>query len=368
MPTPRQTTSQDLSDQELLAPVWCGRKTGNLFKVTSVERDPDEGRMVNYKRATGEAYRITYAKFVSRFRPATEEDLWQRIESTAAAASQDGETNDLLQIVEPDHRHDLDRLVLHDCCRAEISAGLNRVTRAAELEEVWKLSQIEPRANRCVLNFYGPPGTGKTMAAVSIAKKLGKTLMKVDYASIVSKYVGDTAKHIRAAFQQAAATGAVLMFDEADAIMSRRLSFDDSSDGASVTGINQNRNVLLNELDAFNGVVIMCTNRFGNYDEALLRRTARHVHFELPNQKMLKQLLLLHLPALDRVRLTENEIHTLTSSMETAKFSGGDVLNVAINAITRCSLSADSAEWALTFQDLKLETRSIEQSKKTHGA
>jgi ATP-dependent 26S proteasome regulatory subunit len=290
--------------------------------------------------------------------------MWQQLET--AGAGQDGENiSDLVTVVEPDHRHDLNRMILYPECRTEIQVGLNRIIRAEAMEATWALSQIEPRANRCVLNFYGAPGTGKTLAAVAVAKMLGKKLLKVDYAEIVSKYPGDTAKHIKMVFKIARESNAALMFDEADSLLSRRLNFSDSVDGASVTSINQNRNTLLSQVDEFDGVVIMCTNFFSNYDEAFLRRIARHVEFKLPNNTMRGELFKLHLPRTDKVTLTPDQWTAISG--QTTDFSGGDILNVVVNALTRASLPEDAASWELTYQDLSAEVDSVKRAKTRHG-
>jgi len=121
-------------------------------------------------------------------------------------------------LVDPEPRHDLDRLVLHSTVREDIAAALRSIEMREQLEAVWKLSEIQPQAGRCILNFYGPPGTGKTRAALGIAWRLGKPLYQVDYSQIISKYLGDTAKHIAKAFREAAEAEAVLLFDEADSL------------------------------------------------------------------------------------------------------------------------------------------------------
>ena len=95
-----------------------------------------------------------------------------------------------------------------------------------------------------------------------MALKLGQPLYQVDYSAVISKYLGDTAKHISRAFKRATHHGAALFLDEADSLLSKRVSLDESC----ATSINQNRNCLMQELDRFEGVVIMTTNLFGNYD------------------------------------------------------------------------------------------------------
>src|SRR5262245_23012416 len=66
--------------------------------------------------------------------------------------------NDMGVIVEPEARHDLTKLVLHDDCREDIAAGIRAILRRDEMERVWNLSAIQPQKGRCILNFYGPPG------------------------------------------------------------------------------------------------------------------------------------------------------------------------------------------------------------------
>ena len=96
------------------------------------------------------------------------------------------------------------------------------------METIWNISSIQPQRGRCILNFYGPPGTGKTRAALGVALQLGKPLYQVDYSAVISKYLGDTAKHIAAAFRQAKEQNAVLFFDEADSLLSRRVNAGES--------------------------------------------------------------------------------------------------------------------------------------------
>jgi SpoVK/Ycf46/Vps4 family AAA+-type ATPase len=94
------------------------------------------------------------------------------------------------------------------------------------------------------------------------------------------------------------------------------------------TSINQNRNCLMQELDRFDGVVIVTTNLFENYDPALLRRIQRHIKFRLPDASMRRELFALHLPNPDRVQADYAVLAELSRGL-----SGGDILNVCVNAI-----------------------------------
>ena len=108
----------------------------------------------------------------------------------------------------------------------------------------------------------------------------------------------DTAKPIKAAIQAAHEQNAVLFLYEADSLLSKRVSTGESYS----TSINQNRNCLMQELDRFDGLVIVTTNLFENYDPALLRRIQRHIKFRVPDASIRRELFALHLPNPERVR------------------------------------------------------------------
>jgi SpoVK/Ycf46/Vps4 family AAA+-type ATPase len=208
------------------------------------------------------------------------------------------------------------------------------------------------------LNFYGPPGTGKTRAALGIALKLGKPLYQVDYSAVISKYLGDTAKHIKAAFAAARDHDAVLFFDEADSLLSKRVSTGESCS----TSINQNRNCLMQELDRFDGVVIVTTNLFKNYDPALLRRIQRHIKFRVPDATMRRELFALHLPNPDRVTADYAVLAELSRGL-----SGGDILNVCVNAIHAGSVDTNPERWMVTQEMLEREIAKVKKAKVEHS-
>jgi ATP-dependent 26S proteasome regulatory subunit len=261
-------------------------------------------------------------------------------------------------LVDTEPRHALDRLVLQPSVIADIEAALRLIEIREQLEAVWKLHEIQPQRGRCIVNFYGPPGTGKTRAALGIARRLGKPLYQVDYSAIVSKYLGDTAKHIALAFKQAAEADAVLFFDEADSLLSRRVAIGESCS----TSINQNRNCLMQELDRFGGVVVMTTNLFGNYDEAILRRIARHIEFALPNVEMRERLFRAHLP---NAELVPSDLRQ--AAIKARGFSGGDILNACLNAMLAASADPIPDNWQLSEAALLAEIAKIQAGKAAHS-
>jgi len=271
---------------------------------------------------------------------------------------EDEEAPEVGHLVHPEPHHDLDGLVLHDSVRSDILAGLRAIEMREELERVWQISRIQTQEGRCILNFYGPSGTGKTRAALGVALRLRKPLYQVDYSAVISKFLGDTAKHIKLAFAQARENDAVLFFDEADSLLSKRVSTGESCS----TSINQNRNTLMQELDRHDGVVIVTTNLFKNYDPALLRRIQRHIRFKLPDEAMRRELFALHIPNHGRV---EANFDILAAS--SAGLSGGDILNICVNAIHAGSRDEDSSGWKVTQGMLEREIEKARSAKAEHS-
>ena len=170
-------------------------------------------------------------------------------------------------------------------------------------------------------------GTGKTFAAEAIANELGMSIIRANYAEIESKYVGETPKNIKAAFQKAREAGAVLFFDEADSILGKRLSnVRQSTDHA----VNVSRSVMLLELDSFDGVTIFATNLAANYDSAFVRRILGHIAMPLPDAAARRQLWLLHLPARLPADLSNAQLGELVAASE--GLAGGDILNAVLLA------------------------------------
>jgi AAA+ superfamily predicted ATPase len=144
----------------------------------------------------------------------------------------------------------------------------------------WGFGAVDPTGRNMILNLYGPPGTGKTLAAEALAGTLRRPYLHIGISELESKYVGETAKNITAAFQCAAAEGALLFFDEADTLLGARLS---SVTQGIDNEINAMRSTLLIELERFEGVVVFATNFAKNYDSAFVSRIRYHIEFKLPD-------------------------------------------------------------------------------------
>jgi SpoVK/Ycf46/Vps4 family AAA+-type ATPase len=221
-------------------------------------------------------------------------------------------------------------LILPDETMQQIRSLLVKINYHHILYEDFGLGEIDPYGGRTAINLYGPPGTGKSFAAEAIAHELGKGIIRANYAEIESKYVGETAKNIKAAFQKAKETDAVLFFDEADSILGRRLSnVRQSTDHA----VNVSHSVMLLELDHFSGVTVFATNLASNYDTAFVRRILGHIELPLPNEEARARLWRYLIPG--RMPIALDEQGWLRLVTESEGLSGGDILNIVINAASR---------------------------------
>jgi hypothetical protein len=134
------------------------------------------------------------------------------------------------------------------------------------------------RAPRVAVVFSGPSGAGKTLAAHWLAASLGRELYRIDLSQVVSKYLGETEKNIDAVFERAQRAGAVLLFDEADALLGKRSEVRDSHDRYANIDVSD----LLQRIENYDGVAIVTTNLREQIDPAVLRRLKAAVAFPIP--------------------------------------------------------------------------------------
>jgi SpoVK/Ycf46/Vps4 family AAA+-type ATPase len=180
------------------------------------------------------------------------------------------------------------------------------------------------------MNFFGASGTGKSITAEAIAKELGSHIIHVDYSQIEGMFHGETQKNLTKLFDKAEKENLVLFFDEADAVLGKRVA---NITQATDHSINQSKSHLLNLLDRKNVIVIFATNFFENYDQAFFRRILFHVGFELPNQELRKQIWEYHLDKSIPKNLSYDVISLLSEGL-----AGGDIKNVAFKLIIRLAV------------------------------
>jgi ATP-dependent 26S proteasome regulatory subunit len=216
----------------------------------------------------------------------------------------------------------------------ELEAALHTAVRVLRVEEqvfdTWGLRKVEPFP-KSALNFFGPPGVGKTLAAHAIASELGIPIMEASYAEIESKYHGDGPKNVQALFRAAEEQGALLFIDEADSLLSKRLT---NVTQGSEQAINSMRSQLLICLEQFHGVVVFSTNLAENYDRAFETRV-RHVRFELPDAATRTRIWDMHLvPELP----VAPDVDAAALAVEIDDVCGRDIKNAVIDAAVKAAV------------------------------
>ncbi len=184
-------------------------------------------------------------------------------------------------------KYSFEDIILPESVKDEILNVADYQQNSKLVFEDWNLQSVYKTSRRIGINFYGAPGTGKTMAAHAVSKYLGRKILAVNYADIESKYVGDTPKNIRQAFEAAKESNSILFFDEADAILSKRVT---NMNNATDVSVNQTRSVMLMLMNDYQDFIIFATNFITNYDPAFMRRISTHIEFKLPDLDCRKRL------------------------------------------------------------------------------
>lgn len=261
-------------------------------------------------------------------------------ESKIKELSDDNE--DEFIVFKPDY--DLQNIILSKENLDEIESFISFYQNQELIFKVWNLEKVMKDKRSINLNLYGVSGTGKTITAMAIAKRLNKEILVVDYSQIESKYVGETSKNLVKIFDYACKKDVILFFDEADALLSKRVTSMSSSTDVSV---NQTRNVLLKLLDNFDGITIFATNFISNFDNAFLRRISKHIEFKNPDKDMRKKLweyyIVEELPVDNRVALIER-------ISEKHKITGADISNIVLKVATKLARTGDKAATAEDFE------------------
>jgi SpoVK/Ycf46/Vps4 family AAA+-type ATPase len=203
-----------------------------------------------------------------------------------------------------------------------LEALLYEARERASFWEAPAARRLFPRGRGLVGLMTGPPGTGKTMTAQVVAAELGLDLVRIDLASTVNKYIGETAKNLRRIFTRAAEMNAVLLFDEADALFGKRTEVKDSHDRYA----NIEVSYLLQRMEAYRGLAILTTNQRDALDQAFARRIRFVVNFPFPDVREREEIWRRVFPA-----------QTPTEGIDPARLAalslaGGSIRNIALSA------------------------------------
>ncbi|MEE6179643.1 ATP-binding protein [Mycobacterium sp. 050134] len=189
--------------------------------------------------------------------------------------------------------YDWDDLVVPPHVEAALRRLCDQVLFRRDVLDRWEFRRLVPMTAGVTALFAGPSGTGKTMAAQVLARTLDLDLFRVDLATVVSKYIGETEKQLAAVFEEAERSHVLVFFDEADALFGQRTKVRDAHDRFANIEID----FLLQRLDTFRGVGILATNRKSDLDAGFLRRLRTIVDFVAPTLAERLRLWQLALPA-----------------------------------------------------------------------
>lgn len=174
--------------------------------------------------------------------------------------------------------HRLGDVVLPAATAGTLNEVLLHARHRDRVMEEWGFAaKTHEGRNLCVL-FHGPPGTGKTMAASALANELGLGIYRIDLASVLSKYIGETEQRLAQLFDQAEAMNIVLFFDEAESLFAKRTDTGNANDRHA----NLQTGYLLQRIETYPGIVVLSTNLLKNLDPAFTRRFQFIVEFPFP--------------------------------------------------------------------------------------
>ncbi|WP_158891583.1 ATP-binding protein [Amycolatopsis anabasis] len=215
-----------------------------------------------------------------------------------------------------------DDLVLTGQQRRVLTEIVAHVRARGTVYQDWGFEAVLRRGLGVTALFSGGSGTGKTLAAEVVAAELGLDLFVIDLSQVVSKYIGETEKNLRRVFDAAERGGAVLLFDEADALFGKRSEVKDSHDRYA----NLEVSYLLMRMEAYRGLAILTTNLKKALDQAFLRRIRFVVEFPFPSvterEEIWRHVIPRRTPAegIDFARLAQLTV------------TGGSIRNIALSA------------------------------------
>lgn len=249
--------------------------------------------------------------------------------------------DNLAQRIEP--LATLDDLVLPEAQKAVLKEIAVHVKHRQKVYHEWGFAGKSTRGLGISAMFSGESGTGKTMASEVLANELKLDLYRIDLSQIVNKYIGETEKNLKKVFEAAEGSGAILLFDEADALFGKRSEVKDSHDRYS----NIEVSYLLQKMEEYRGLAILTTNMKASLDKAFLRRIRFVVHFPFPDAQMRAEIW-------KRVFPKQTPTHGLNlQKLANLNVAGGNIRNIALNA----AFSAAGKGGAVTMQDIQHAAR-----------
>jgi len=244
-----------------------------------------------------------------------------------------------------------DDIVLPEAAEKQLRQIASQVKCRSQVYDSWGYRDKLNRGLGINALFIGESGTGKTMAAEVLASELGLHLYRIDLSGVVSKYIGETEKNLRRVFDAAEDGGAILFFDEADALFGKRSEVKDSHDRYANIEINY----LLQRMEAYNGLAILATNKKSSMDEAFIRRLRFIVQFPFPGFKERRLIAQKVFPA--NVPKGELDYDRLAA----LNLAGGSINNIAINASFKAAEEGGCVTMPMILSAAKAEFQKMER-------
>ncbi|CAN7160789.1 ATP-binding protein [Caulobacter sp. LjRoot300] len=232
-----------------------------------------------------------------------------------------------------------------------LRAMVDQVAARGQVYSRWGFSQRMNRGLGVSALFAGDSGTGKTMAAEVIANALGLALYRIDLSQVVSKYIGETEKNLQRVFDLMEGGGAILFFDEADALFGKRSEVRDSHDRYA----NIEVNYLLQRMETYTGVAILATNIQSALDPAFVRRLRFIVPFSFPGPPERQALWERVFPAATPVEGLDVE------RLSRLSLTGAGIHNVALQAAFLAASGGGTVTMPLILRAARTEFRKMDR-------
>ncbi len=223
-----------------------------------------------------------------------------------------------------DAKFGFEDIVMNPDQREAIGHAIEQMNNKKTVYEDWNYMKKYPYGRGLTVLLYGAPGTGKSMMAQVLAHELNLELYRVDISKVVDKYVGETEKSLSMIFREAKKCNVVLFFDECDTIFAKRA--DDG--GSNQASANNKTALLLQEMEAYDGVCVLATNYKHNIDPAFFRRMKYIVEFQFPNEDTREMLWKTTVPKTTPL----DEDVDFRFIAEKFEFAGGNIKNCILNA------------------------------------
>ena len=286
----------------------------------------------------------------------TERALEQVAWETCAGSAR-GRLGALAQALEP--KVSWDDLVLPESETRLLRQIAVQVRHRAVVYSEWGFDRKMNRGFGISALFAGESGTGKTMAAEVIANELRLSLYRIDLSAVVNKYIGETEKNLRRLFDAAEGSGAILFFDEADALFGKRSEVKDSHDRYANIEINY----LLQRIESYRGLAILATNQKNSLDTAFLRRLRFVVNFPFPDLAHRRLLWEKSFPRPDAAHGRPGVPVDDLDYERLARFnlSGGHIHNIALNAAFLAAEAGTPVTMPLVLEAARAEFLKLER-------